>query len=136
MRKLLLIAISSLAIGAAACGSDDGSGDSSGDGDGDGDGTVIDAAPAAPTVTVVDCATATVAGTVTAPGSAYSPANTTITSGEVVKFTMPAIHDAKSRTPGLFHVMFGQEQCLKFEGTGTVEFFCVPHQFTGTITIN
>ena len=125
MRTLLACAITSLALTTVACGGDDD----------DGGGTSIDAPAATTTATVVDCTGVTPAATITAPGFAYTPNAVTITSGQVVKFTMPASHDAKSRTPGLFHVMFNQEQCLRFDGAGRVEFFCVPHQFTGTITV-
>src|SRR5678815_4468435 len=52
-------------------------------------------------VTKVDCAGATIAGTVTTVGFAYDPRDTTIAVGGIVQFTMPAEHTATSDT-GLF----------------------------------
>ncbi|MBK9037028.1 MAG: hypothetical protein IPL61_38225 [Myxococcales bacterium] len=106
---------------AAACGGDDG-------------GSPAIDAPAA-SITSVACGGATVAGTVTAPGFAFEPMATTISVGQVVRFTMPATHNAVSNTAGQFRVDFGGDSCFRFDTAGTFGFHCEPHQFTGTIVV-
>jgi plastocyanin len=51
--------------------------------------------------------------------------------GGIVKFEMPAIHDATSgpnaTADNKFRVDFGAEKCLKFLEAGTYDFFCSRH---------
>lgn len=94
-------------------------------------------------VTEVDCATVTAAATVTTVDASFSfmPMATTITVGQVVKFTTSPSHDvvpnpsAAKTDPGLT-VGFNKTACLKFSATGTFGFMCMPHGFVGTITVN
>lgn len=99
-----------------------------------------DAPPDAPTeVRVVNCAGSTPAKTVTAEDGtdAFMPAATTITVDQVVQFEMPSTHNVVpvASDPGLA-VGFGQTKCLQFTATGTFNFKCAPHGFTGSITVN
>jgi plastocyanin len=98
-------------------------------------------------VVEVACAGATVAVTVTAPGSFYAfapddgaPADEyTIAVDDVVRFTMPAIHNAASGPPnapdGLFLADFNQTTCFQFTEAGTYPFHCVPHDFSATLIV-
>lgn len=96
---------------------------------------------AAPSVVVeVPCAGATIATTITAPGFAFSPMQSTVALNAVVQFTMPSSHNAVSgETPGVadgqFMVNFGETKCLRFTAAATYGFFCGPHTFTGSITV-
>lgn len=71
----------------------------------------------------------------------FMPAATTISVGQVVKFTTSASHNvapnpsAPKTDPGL-SVGFNKTACLKFTAAGTFGFFCMPHGFTGTVTVN
>jgi len=69
----------------------------------------------------------------------YMPAATTISVGQIVKFTMPNAHNVAPNTAadddGLA-VGFGQTKCLKFTAAGTFKFKCTPHSFVGTIIVN
>ena len=72
-------------------------------------------------------------------GTAYMPAATTVPVNAVVKFTMPSAHNVAPNTqsgsdPGL-SVNFGETKCLKFTATGTYNFYCTPHGFAGTVTV-
>ena len=116
----------------AACG---GSGSNSPDASGQSD-------AAAATVMAVTCP-ATVPLTVDAPDTdlrfVFTPSNSPLPVGSIVKFTMHNDHNvAPSLTgptdPGLM-VNFNETKCLMFTHTGTFGFRCVPHGFTGTITI-
>jgi plastocyanin len=117
-----------LVLGACGGGDDGGSGDDTPD---------IDAAAAS--VVEVDCATATIAQTITTSGFAYSPATATISVGEVVEFTPMASHDVASGNPGspdgLFSVGLAGQGCFQFNEAGTYPFHCTPHQFAGTLTV-
>ena len=107
----------------------------------------IDAAgpdgPPSSVVEVTPCP-AQVASTVTSPSFAYTITDATIAVNDVVKFEMPAIHNAVSGTvsqmgggspDGKFTVGFGQTRCLRFTQAGSFPFYCSPHLFTGTITV-
>lgn len=98
----------------------------------------VDAA-APSTVVEVPCTGANPVVTITAPGFAFTPMTANISVGQVVQFTMPGFHDARSGSPGApdgnFHVMFGQTRCFRFTAPGAFPFFCVPHSFTGSITV-
>ena len=78
--------------------------------------------------------------TVTAPntGNTYSPKDTTISVGQIVKFEMDSFHNVAPATgsddPGLT-VGFGATACLKFTAAGTYNFKCTAHGFTGSITV-
>jgi len=102
------------------------------------DGGSPDAAPSV--VTEVPCAGATIAATITAPGFAFTPMQSTVALNAVVQFTMPGSHSAVSgETPGVddgqFRVNFSETKCLRFTAAGTYGFWCNPHQFTGSITV-
>ncbi|MDB4954512.1 MAG: hypothetical protein JWO36_2081 [Myxococcales bacterium] len=102
----------------------------------------IDGPP--PTIVEVTCP-ATPAATVTTSDAAfaYTPAMTTITQGQVVKFTMSGSHNVvpghaaadSTKTDSGMNVGFGAMKCLMFTQTGTYGFHCLPHQFNGTITV-
>ena len=124
MKRFLLIML-------AACGGDDGPTN-----------TMTDAMGSGTTNKVVEVtcpATADGAVTVNASGDAYVPKTQTVPLNAVVKFTMTGGHDATPNTltttdPGL-KVGLGQTKCLKFTATGTFGFFCSPHGFNGTVTV-
>jgi plastocyanin len=93
-------------------------------------------------VQMVTCP-ATPAATVTTSGFMYAPMSTTISQGQVVKFVMPAEHNAApGHTPadstlsdsGL-NVDFGATTCLMFTQTGMYGFHCTAHSFNGTIVV-
>jgi len=109
------------------CGGDD-------DGAADDDGAPTPDAAESNPVAVVDCATATIAETIVTDGLAYSPNAVTISAGEVVEIHPGATHDALSND-GYFHVGLGEDVCLRFDEVGSYVFHCVPHGFTGTITV-
>ena len=121
----------------AACSSDSSSTtkmDAPGSGSGSGSG--------ANKVTTVACAGATIAATVTtgvATEMKYTPMATTITAGQIVEFKMGGAHNVRPSLtigdPGL-RVEFGADTCLKFSSAGTFGFYCQPHGFTGTVTVN
>lgn len=107
------------------------------------DARVVDAAPS--TVMVVTCpAQGGIASEVTAPNFAFTITDATITTGDIVRFTMPGSHNAASGTvtggvpapDGKFIVGFGATVCLQFTAPGTFPFYCEPHQFTGTLTVS
>lgn len=77
---------------------------------------------------------AVVAATVTAPGFAFMPSLVTLSPGDIVKFAMPASHDARS-TDDLWDADFGGETCVEFDTAGTYDYYCVPHGFTGQIVV-
>lgn len=121
----------------AACGSGGGTtkNDAAGSGSGSGSGVVNK-------VTTVACAGATIAATVTtgvATEMKYTPMATTITAGQIVEFKMGGAHNVRpsltTGDPGLL-VEFGADTCLKFSAAGTFGFYCQPHGFTGTVTVN
>ena len=91
----------------------------------------------------VNCAGITPAAMVMTNDANFSfmPAATTITVGQVVKFTTSLSHDvvpnpaAAKTDPGIM-VGFNSTVCLKFTATGTFGFMCMPHGFVGTVTVN
>ncbi len=94
----------------------------------------IDAPTAALSATEVDCTTAPTAPVVANAGLSYSPGNTAVVAGGVVKFMLGATHDVASTISGLI-VPLGGTKCLKFATAGVYNFHCTPHGFTGTITV-
>ena len=98
----------------------------------------IDAAPS--TVVEVPCTGATIASEVSAPGFSFTITDASIAVDAIVRFTMPSVHSAVSGSPagtadGQFAVGFSETKCLRFTAAGTFPFWCNPHQFTGTITV-
>ena len=99
-------------------------------------------APAA-SVTEVNCTGITPAAMVMTTDANFSfmPMMTTITVGQVVKFTTSLSHNvvpnpaAAKTDPGLA-VGFNKTACLKFAAAGTFGFMCGPHGFVGTVTVN
>jgi plastocyanin len=97
----------------------------------------IDAAAAS--VMAVTCP-ATPAASITAKDAdmTFMPTAVTINIGQVVQFIMPATHNVAPNTtmsdPGLV-VDFRQTKCLTFTRAGTFGFHCVPHGFSGTVTV-
>jgi plastocyanin len=118
-----------LVLACAACGDD-------------GNATQADAKqPDAPASTVVrvDPCPMMVNATVTTTGLAYSPMMTMISQGQVVKFDITAGHDVTPLPPmtdaGL--VVPGMStRCYRFTATGTFNFKCTPHGFTGSVVVN
>ena len=111
----------------AACGGDDG-----------GNNPMPDAPPMASIVRVDPCPGTTDATVITTTANMYMPMATTITQGQVVKFTMNAAHDVApngASSTGLA-VPLGGERCYRFTSAGSFGFKCTPHGFTGTITVN
>lgn len=151
LRLSACLALSLLSV-VAACGGDDSStpvdapvglDGSPGDGPQVVDAPSVDApsVDAPPSVVQeVSCAGANIAATITAPGFAFSPMQSTVALNAVVQFTMPGSHSAVSgETPGVadgqFTVSFSETKCLRFTAAGTYGFWCNPHQFTGSITV-
>jgi len=68
----------------------------------------------------------------------YTPSTASINVGQIVKFTMPSMHNvvpnATMSDPGLV-VNFNTTTCLMFTHAGTFGFHCGPHGFMGTITV-
>ena len=115
---------------------------------GDDGGTALPDAATGPdastnTVMEVSCTGITPAATVMTTDASFSfmPMATTITAGQVVRFMTSAAHDvapnpsAAKTDPGI-KVGFNKTACLKFTATGTFGFFCQPHGFVGTVTVN
>ncbi|HVK84306.1 MAG TPA: hypothetical protein VM513_09365 [Kofleriaceae bacterium] len=78
--------------------------------------------------------------TIVTSGSNYSPNAVTISQNGIVKFDMSGTnHDVVPLTtmatdPGL-QVGLGESECLQFTATGTFNFKCGPHSFTGSVTV-
>jgi len=122
MYRILMFSLLTSAV-AVACGSDDPATADAAD--------EADAAP--PTAEMVTCPGMPDA-TVTTDGFAYSPVTTTISVGEVVRFTPASDHDVNSESND-FSVGFGGTACFRFDVVGSYGFECTPHQFTGTIIV-
>lgn len=127
-----------LLLWCAACGGDDSPAPRDAGTDGKlVDANLVDAAPDAfQSVVTVTCAGTE--PTIATSGFAYSPNTLTINQGEAVKFVMPSSHNVVPSTtgsdPGL-SVPFSTTRCLQFNMTGTFGFFCGPHGFTGSVTV-
>lgn len=128
MTKTTILAAVAAALVLGACGDDGGGG-------GGDDAPDVDAPPVAAAVEEVDCAGATIAETITTQGFAYSPMTVTISVGEIVQFTPQSGHDVASDEQGLFNVPLAGEGCFRFDEAGSYGFFCTPHGFTGTVTV-
>ncbi len=103
-------------------------------GGGDDGGSAPDAEPIVSNVTEVDCASATIAGTITTSGFTFSPDSLTISVGEVVEFDPMSSHDVNGTDPGLTVGLDG-DACFSFDAAGTYDFHCTPHGFTGEIIV-
>jgi plastocyanin len=87
------------------------------------------------TVAMMVACPATPDATVVTTGFAYTPASTTITLNQIVKFEMPGTHDVNSGNKG-FDTPLGGTKCFQFTKAGTHAFNCTPHNFTGKIIVN
>ena len=94
---------------------------------------------------VISCGTATIAQTITIAGFAFSPANSTVSVNDVVKWTNNdgSTHSATSGSPGAPNGTFdstmgsGASVCIQFKTPNTHPYYCKFHTFmTGTITVN
>jgi plastocyanin len=98
-------------------------------------------------VVEVNCTGATIEVTVTAPGFAFAftPSDGgaadqhTIAVNDIVRFQMPASHNAFSGAAnapdGLFATNFNQTKCYQFTEAGSFPFHCTPHDFVGTLIV-
>lgn len=126
---MLRLGLAVLSIGLLACGDDGGTTPPQ-----------VDAPPNnTATVEAVTCP-ATADAAITTTGSAFDPASTTISVGQVVQFTMPSTHNVVPNSAGgttdpNLTVNFSETKCLKFTAAGTYHFKCQPHGFTGSITV-
>lgn len=99
-----------------------------------------DAAPANKVIAVT-CPATPAATVMTMNGATtYMPPQTTIGVNDIVKFVMSTEHDVEpnpltTTDPGIM-VNFGETKCLQFTQAGTYGFYCGPHGFVGTITVN
>lgn len=66
--------------------------------------------------------------------SAYVPKVTTIDPGQVVEFDVENAHDVNGDDDALT-VGFGGHACFRFNVSGTYDFLCTPHRFTGQIVV-
>jgi plastocyanin len=92
-------------------------------------------------VQIISCTGANPIITINAGTFAFVPATPTITVNQVVEFIPGGPHSMTSGAPanspdGLFATTIGQTACLRFTAAGTFPFYCNPHLFTGTITVN
>jgi plastocyanin len=116
----------SLLVALAACG-------------GGGDDPAADARPGPPdaqssSVIMMSCTGVTPDATITTSGFAFSPADLTITVGQIVRFTPGGSHDM---TGAGIATVTGQETCLEFTEAGTFEYICSVHPtMEGTVTVN
>jgi plastocyanin len=98
----------------------------------------IDAAAA--TVMAVTCPASPAAMVTASDGdnTKFMPSSVTISVNGIVEFIMPHTHNVAPNTtmsdPGLV-VDYNTTKCLMFTNTGTFGFHCVPHGFSGTITV-
>lgn len=103
---------------------------------------LVDAGPDAPpdAITAVETvACPTTPDAVVTISSVYVPMVTTITAGQIVKFTTPSFHDVTpnaGQDPGI-HVGFSQAaECKKYTVAGTYSFHCSVHGFMGSVVVN
>ena len=104
------------------------------------DATVVDAAPDAQQfVNTVTCP-ATPNAEIGVTSGAFVQPQTTITQNQIIRFTMDQFHTAKpaltgTTDPGI-SVNQSQVKCLQFTATGTFNFRCSIHGFTGSVIVN
>lgn len=104
------------------------------------DGTVEIDAPAvidAPSaVQVISCTGVTPVQTIAASNFAFTPANVTITAGDVIRVTSQGSHTFTSDT-GAFDASIGADTCVRFTVAGSYPYHCTFHaSMTGTVTVN
>ena len=83
---------------------------------------------------LASCEGQTIAATITTVGFAYSPDAVTVNVGDIVELHPSSEHDAVA-TDGSFSVGFGVDACLQMNEPAVHDFFCEPHNFHGTITV-
>lgn len=129
------LAAITMVLGLAACGDDGGTPTP-----GTPDGSTGNDVQTSSKIEEVTCP-GTPAATITNPASPsdyrYVPNAVTISVGEVVKFELTNSHDVAPNTgaPTELRVGFGGTKCFMFKEAGTYPFYCTPHGFTGTITV-
>jgi plastocyanin len=102
---------------------------------------VTDAAPDAPPALIVLVACpVTSHATVITSGQSFSPQQTTITVGQIVRFEPSSSHDVVSGTQAAptttFRADGGVPRCYRFDEAGVFPFFCSIHpNMTGAITV-
>ena len=153
-RPLLLCALLPIIL-LAACGDDGGDDDDDDDDDvtvdaatdhdapaGDPDAAAVDGTTGDASSSIVQVVTCPgeVDATVTTPGFEFDVTpDATIPVDGIVHFDLGGGHNAQSGEPGAatedFLVGFGGDVCLKFTQAGSYPFFCVPHLFTGSLTV-
>jgi plastocyanin len=89
---------------------------------------------AEPVTRLASCSGVNIAATITTVGFAYSPTAVTVNVGDVVEIHPGTDHDAVA-TDGSFSVGFGVDACLQMNEAAVHDFFCEPHRFHGTITV-
>jgi plastocyanin len=99
----------------------------------------VDSAPL-PAVVAVTCPASPAATVRTVDGTdLYMPMSTSIAAGGIVQFVMSSLHDVApnpltTSDPAIV-VGYGQTKCLQFNKPGTYGFYCTPHGFAGTVTV-
>jgi plastocyanin len=133
------VLVACLCLGLAACGdSDDGNNGNNGGNNG---GQELSAQ-------MVDCASATIASEVSVVDNEFDPTDTTIQSGEVVRWSVTGsnTHTVTSGEAGasdagaLFdsgNVTTNDTFCVRFENPGSYDYHCIPHapSMAGTVTV-
>jgi plastocyanin len=108
---------------------------------GGGESVTVDAAPDTPPVAVVALSScpSTVAAEIIDSPTAFIPKDSTISIGEVVKFTITSEHfvipNTLQTTDPALMVSRGQTKCFKFNVAGTYNFLCGVHSFPGSIKV-
>jgi plastocyanin len=121
-----LLLVSMVALAGCGGGDDGGTPDSGGGGD-------PDAAPSS--VLISSCDGLTPAATITTTATAYDPAVTNISVGDVVHFMPTPNHDMLAQDGSWDSGELGAESCGTFTEAGTFDFRCSLHGFTGTINV-
>lgn len=71
--------------------------------------------------------------------NAFMPNAITIDQNEAVQFVMSSTHNVAAfptMSDAGLSVGFGMTKCLKFTAKGMFKFKCLPHGFTGIVTVN
>ncbi len=104
-----------------------------------------DAPPSAPdatpsTVLVIACGGVTPDATISTTGFAFTPADVTISAGQVVQFAPTGPHNMTAGVPGSptgdFATTTSMETCLRFTAAGDFPFYCSVHPtMLGSVTV-